>query len=44
MNDFITQEINGAKGKVAADGTQTNEMFETITEEMGKRKRHAYML
>ena len=42
--DFVSQNVNGAKEKVAADGTRTNEKFETIAYQMGKHKKHAYLM
>jgi hypothetical protein len=42
--DFITQNVNGAKEKVDADGTRTNEKFETIAYQMGEHKKHACMI
>jgi exonuclease III len=41
---FITQNVNGAKEKIEADGTRTNEKFETIAHQMVKHKKQAYLI
>jgi exonuclease III len=42
--NFVTQNANGAKEKVEADGTRTNEKFETIAHQMGAHNKHVYMI
>jgi exonuclease III len=41
---IITQNANGAKEKLEADGTRTNEKFETIAHQMVTQNKHAYLV
>ena len=44
VHNFISQNVKSAKEKVSANGTQTNENFETIAHQMGEHKKKARVL